>query len=322
VHRIKADPRSISAVDFPKLGFNAKWIVITASVIPTGIGNLPPPQENVYVFDKAALYAGVAQYRLFEEPSLYPAAAPVLTYDPQHARLYLVQTWRNDDNGYGVLRVSTIEETNGTTTLTLGTAFPRTTNPWSPVSITAPQLGSSLELRPDSFHVTSAVYRNGAIWCTHSVPLPAQGIPTRTAVQWWQFSPNGTVKQQGRIDDAQSVYSYDYASLAVNKYGDVLVGYSVFGRTIYPSAGYSFRKGLDARNSMRAPVILKSGTGAYSNARWGDYSSTVVDPSNDIDLWTMQQYSNTAVDNSLSGWGLWWGRIGNGASGEVCRLKS
>lgn len=319
LHRIKADPRSISAVDFPKLGFSSKWLVISASIIPMGEGIVPPPQENIYVFDKTALYAGLAQYQLFEEPTLYPAATPVMTYDIKQSDLYIVQTWNNNNQGNGVLRVSTISEINGFASLSLGSAFPATANPWSPFSITAPQLGSTIRLRPDSFHVSSAVFRNGYLWCTHSVALPAEGWPTHTAIQWWQFSATGRVLQQGRIDDGTGTHSFDYASIAVNKNNDILIGYSIFGDDIYPGAGYSLRKASDAKATMRAPATLKAGTGPYGHARWGDYSSTVIDPANDLDMWTLQQYSDTGgTDNSLSGWALWWGKVSPGANSGIC----
>jgi uncharacterized repeat protein (TIGR01451 family) len=45
--------------------------------------------------------------------------------------------------------------------------------------------------------------------------------------------------------------------------------------------------------------------------RWGDYTNTVVDPVNDIDMWTIQEYSATDVGPAPDDdrWGTWWGRI-------------
>src|SRR5262249_57296038 len=44
---------------------------------------------------------------------------------------------------------------------------------------------------------------------------------------------------------------------------------------------------------------------------WGEYSSTVVDPTNDRDLWTIQEYAEAPVgippDNGR--WGTWWARL-------------
>jgi len=46
---------------------------------------------------------------------------------------------------------------------------------------------------------------------------------------------------------------------------------------------------------MQPPVVLKAGEGydrgsGQSNA-WGPYSATVVDPRNDHDMWTIQEYA-------------------------------
>src|SRR6185503_16703391 len=41
---------------------------------------------------------------------------------------------------------------------------------------------------------------------------------------------------------------------------------------------------------------------------WGDWSATVVDPVNDLDLWTIQEYAANHVSGD-SRWGTWWGRV-------------
>src|SRR5262249_50286349 len=49
--------------------------------------------------------------------------------------------------------------------------------------------------------------------------------------------------------------------------------------------------------------------------RWGDFSSTVVDPRNDVDMWTLQEYAgpNPFPTNLLffdqGQWATWWGRL-------------
>ena len=49
--------------------------------------------------------------------------------------------------------------------------------------------------------------------------------------------------------------------------------------------------------------MLRAGDGAYfktfsgTENRWGDYSATVVDPVNDTDFWTIQEYAANPVGN-------------------------
>lgn len=141
-----------------------------------------------------------------------------------------------------------------------------------------------------------------------------------TAIQWWQI-PVTTFRpiKVGRIEDASAVVSYAYPSIAVNQFNDVLVGYSRFSSNQWPSANYSFRDTCRAAyEDLQTDTVLKNGISYYAKLsgarnRWGDYSATVVDPRNDSDLWTVQEYADqyaSPFDNSYSGrWGTWWGKI-------------
>ncbi|TML32744.1 MAG: PASTA domain-containing protein [Actinobacteria bacterium] len=98
---------------------------------------------------------------------------------------------------------------------------------------------------------------------------------------------------------------------------DVLVGFSAFRSTGFPSAAYAFRYGTDPPNAMRAPVTLKAGEGTYvktfggSRNRWGDYSAAQVDPLDDRSLWTIQEYAGRPVGagDGSGRWATWWGRV-------------
>src|SRR5258708_11476951 len=103
---------------------------------------------------------------------------------------------------------------------------------------------------------------------------------------------------------------YAFPSLAVNKLEDVLLGYACFSATQYAGANYSFRRASDPPNTFRPDTVLKDGEGPYFKTyggdqnRWGDYSATMVDPSNDVDLWTIQEAAYTP-----SRWRTWWGHF-------------
>src|SRR5262249_51827158 len=111
-----------------------------------------------------------------------------------------------------------------------------------------------------------------------------------------------------------------YPSLAVNANNDVLLGFSTFSSGHFVRAAYAFRAGTDTAGTMRDPVVYKDGLDYYSKTfsgtrnRWGDFSHTVVDPANDKDMWTVQEYAATrtnpntgTTDNGT--WGTWWARI-------------
>jgi hypothetical protein len=96
----------------------------------------------------------------------------------------------------------------------------------------------------------------------------------------------------------------------VNRENDALIGYSQFSAAQYASAGFSMRMGTDASGTLRAGTVLKAGEAPYfkdlgtGDNRWGDFSSTVVDPLDDLSLWTLQEYA--ATNNN---WGTWWGEV-------------
>src|SRR5205814_2053493 len=57
----------------------------------------------------------------------------------------------------------------------------------------------------------------------------------------------------------------------------------------------------DPANTMGAPVLDHSGTAAYTGSRWGDFSGTTIDPSDNTTFWTMQEYA-TSTSPRWSNW--------------------
>jgi hypothetical protein len=228
--------------------------------------------------------------------------------------MYLLE---QNSSGSGKLRIDTITGPVGSETLTTGAAYPTGPSPWqtfSPVTNFAPQLGNSKNIDTEDGRIQSCVYRNGSLWASHTVYLPATGTPTRTAAQWWQINASGSslgqVQQFGRIDDPAAANFYAYPTLAVNQYGDVMLGYTHFGAGIYASAAYSMRLASDPPNTIENEVMLKAGEAPYfkdfgtGDNRWGDFTATVVDPVDDTAMWTIQEY---AGKNNM--WGTWWGSV-------------
>ena len=177
----------------------------------------------------------------------------------------------------------------------------------------APQQGAGTnKIFIGDARIQNVIYRNGSLWCAQHVFLPTNAA-TRTAVQWWEFTPGTTVLQHGRMDDATGAKFYAYPSLAVNRYGDVLIGYSRFAANQFASANYAFHSFQDAPGRLRGDTVLKAGEAKFvvpldGLNLWGDWSGTMTDPLNDTDLWTIQEYAASPVSGS-DRWGTWWGRV-------------
>ncbi len=105
-----------------------------------------------------------------------------------------------------------------------------------------------------------------------------------------QVSIDGSIVQTGLISSEHS--SYIQTTLAVNKNNDVLVGFQETNSNMYISPRMAFRYADDPPGTLREIVKLGEGKGATSGASWGDYSGSVVDDDNLLDLWTIQSITN------------------------------
>ena len=151
------------------------------------------------------------------------------------------------------------------------------------------QLGASFRLDCGVGDLETAVQRNGVIWLVQA-PLGRVLI--------WRISSDTVTSYL--IDSGDTTYAY--SSIAVNRTGAALVAYSVFSPLTYASAGYSY---IDPNGNLSAPAMLKAGETTYLGAdRWGDYTTTVVDPADDLSFWTVGLHSTTSTT-----WATWWSYV-------------
>ena len=151
------------------------------------------------------------------------------------------------------------------------------------------------------------VYRNfgdhESLVVTHSV-----GSGTVTGMRWYEIrDPGGTpsVYQQGTYAPADGKYRW-MGSAAMDKNGDIALGYSISSGSMFPSIGYTGRLAGDALGTMtQGENTLKAGTGSQKTYdRWGDYSSMSIDPSDDCTFWYTNQY---LPSNGSFNWTTWIG---------------
>ncbi|HEX5734877.1 MAG TPA: BACON domain-containing carbohydrate-binding protein [Blastocatellia bacterium] len=309
--RVDADAADLVWADYPSLGFNKNWIVVQVNMFTNSANGFSRTQ--IYAFNKTGLYSNAFGATQFSDSTIGGTQAPAITYDNTLSTMYLVSRW---NSGAGALRLFTITGSVGSEVFTSTNVFPTSPEGWANgvSGDFAPQLGTPARIATNDSRIQNLVYRNGSLWCAHTAFLPFPGTVLRSSVQWWQFDAAGNIQQRGRIDDPSGLNFFAFPTIAVNLFNDVLVGYSRFSATQYASANYSFRAASDAPNTLRDDAVLKAGEASYfktfggASNRWGDYSSTVVDPVNDTDLWTIQQYA-TQPSGGFDRWATWWGRI-------------
>ena len=323
LYRVKAS--DTNWIDYPSVGFNKNWVAVSVNIYTTGGSYV---RKEIYAFDKAGLYENIekaeAAHQRLSDSSSGGTWAPAVTYDNSLEQLYLLQVYSSDA---GQVRLGMISGPVGaptfSTAITGWMVF--SGSGWSQQSNAsrtdfAPQLGSAQKIQTNDARMQNVVYRNGSLWATHTIFLPAGGAPTRSSVQWWQIAPNNPpatppgIVQSGRVDDPSGVNFYAFPSIAVNQNSDLLLGYSRFSASQYASGNYAFRAASDPPGTLRTDTVMKAGEAPYYKVfsslrnRWGDYSHTYVDPVNDRDFWTIQEYAAPHLDG-YDRWGTWWGKL-------------
>jgi len=128
-------------------------------------------------------------------------------------------------------------------------------------------------------------------------------------IRWYELRQTATspwsVFQQGTYaPDARHRWM---GSVAMDKAGDIALGFSISSASTYPSIAYAGRLSSDPAGVLgQGEALMYAGTGseqADGGGRWGDYSSLVVDPANGCTFWYTNEYYETT------------GSFGSGRSG-------
>ncbi len=114
-------------------------------------------------------------------------------------------------------------------------------------------------------------------------------------VRWYEIRnpANPFVYQQATLIDPE--VNYWLGSVAMDKTGNIALGFSVSSHTFFPSVYIAGRAPTDPAGAMFGPLVLVNGSGVQVNSfkRWGDYSSMSVDPTDDCTFWYTNEYYGT-----------------------------
>src|SRR5439155_10979508 len=125
------------------------------------------------------------------------------------------------------------------------------------------------------------------------------------------------IVQSGVFDGGAGVHHF-FPSITANSANDALIGFSRSDATRFDEPVKAGRFATDAPGTMMLPRVLKAGEGCYVKTfgkmlnRWGDYSATSIDPTDDLTFWTVQEYAATpspatSCADGSGRWGTWWG---------------
>ena len=221
-----------------------------------------------------------------------PATAGV-TVTQVHARSFHVDFATPTNSVFGV---GATHQPNAEITVTgFVDAFTNTT------SDLVPQLGTSgkLDTLGDKI-MTPVVYQNRSgtesLWADSTVCTDAN-CAGPTGVRWYQFDVTGgnfpatPVQQQTWTNNNDGLWRW-MPSVGVDQSGNTAIGYSTSSTTIFPSIRYAGRLQADPPGNLaQGEAIMFAGVTQFNGFRWGDYTRTEIDPSNNMDFWHINQYA-------------------------------
>ena len=132
----------------------------------------------------------------------------------------------------------------------------------------------------------------------HSVRVTTTKRNEVDGVRWYEvqgLSATPVVYQQGTFAPNDGVSRW-MGSIAMDKAGNIALGYSASSPSVAPSIRYTGRAAGDPRGTMGAETVLQAGGGSQTGNlhRWGDYSAMTVDPVDDCTFWYTSEYEKVS----------------------------
>jgi hypothetical protein len=127
---------------------------------------------------------------------------------------------------------------------------------------------------------------------------------------------NPTLVSQGNIDYGSNYDTY-YGNLTVDSAGNMIIGYSYSGPSVYASSAYA-EISPGGTSLQDGGYYLTQGAASYNQLddagrnRWGDYSGVAIDPTDNNSFWLFNQYAASA-----NSWGTTIGGVVVPAAGQA-----
>jgi hypothetical protein len=118
----------------------------------------------------------------------------------------------------------------------------------------------------------------------------------QAGVRWFELrktSGNWFLQQQGTY--APGNVSRWMGAIAMDRQGNMALGYNVSSSSIYPGLRYVGRLATDAAGTMpQGEYTVVNGSASNGHSRYGDYSSMNVDPVDDCTFWFTGEWNNAS----------------------------
>ncbi len=280
-------------VDYPKMGVwpDAYYETFNVFTSTSFLG------ADVCAYDRNAMLNGQTATQIcFQQGpsvgSLVPADLDGITLPPARSPNYQVTMGSNALNLYK-FHVDFVTPANSTFTGPTSIAVAPFTALCNGGGNCVPQPGTTtgLDSLADRLMYRLA-YRNfgnhESLVIDHSVAAGSSA-----GVRWYEIqSPNGTPSVAQQSTFAPDGNFRWMGGVAMDRTGDLAVGYSVASSTLFPSIAYAGRIPSDTLSTLESEITIVSGGGSQTNGltRWGDYTAIQVDPMDDCTFWYTTEY--------------------------------
>jgi hypothetical protein len=302
--------------DYPKMGIWPDGLYMTANMFGSTY-----KEVRVWAFNRADLEAGLPVRNVVVDLgttgyfSLMPSNMRTVVGVPPAGRQNLLVSESESLYAFEVWKFHADYSGSGST-FTGPTVVSQT--PYAVAADTVPSPGNPLDALEERM-MMQAQYSNiggsESLWVNHTVGCCGSATPV--GIQWAQINVTGgtvatTPVQQQLYPAASDTLNRWMGSLAVDRNGDMALGYSVANASTNPDVRYAGRLAADPLNTlpqtettMLAGVTrgTQSGTCGGTCTRWGDYSAMTIDPDGCTFWYTQEYYEATGLD--------WQTRIGS-----------
>ena len=311
-------------LDYPTMGVDANAVYIGGNLFDAS-GNFAGT-TGIVVQKSSIMGSGTIVATQF---SLGTSAAGLYTpqgvdnqYDASSTEGYFIGIDAASESILDLIRVTNPGSTTPTISSTITITVPTTAAPgiantdgYSYCDSKPGGTGNRLDVDDD--RLMAAMIRNGHLWTAHHIETTNAGVGsasgTRVSARWYDLI-NYKTGSTPALNQSGTVYSstltttrdknYIYPTITVNGQGHALMGFTQVGYYSYANAGYTFRLSNAAAGTMQVPDSNTASTTAYNfthsienstdTHRWGDYSMTNCDPSDDMTFWTIQEFCDVA----------------------------
>ena len=303
--------------DYPQLGVDNNAIYVGVNLFTSSSGSFAGTEA--YVIQKSSVL-GAGPINVTGFPLVATSSGsgpdspqPATDMDPNVGAGYIVGPDNATANQLDVRRVSNPGSLTPTISSDLTVTIPATAQP-----LAVPAQGTSGGLDALDDRLFEAMIARGpggtdTLWTAHNIRVNSSGVGTtsgdRDGSRWYQLGTLDTTPslvQSGTLfDTAVSSPQYFWIpSIAMNGQGHASLNASVAGTGRFAQIAASGRLASDPAGTTESPDIVQTSSSTYNLGsgtpkRWGDYSQTVVDPTDNMTFWTFQEYAN-----STNSWGL------------------